>query len=105
MVGYHNQGRLYYVCGSKAYRRGLGCGEALQVRKEEIEAAAVQEVRLLFDSLVDTKRVMQLVNEELRALNQQNSAEAMEISRDLARVDQEIGNIRQAIKLGLDDLE
>ncbi len=105
MVGYHNQGRLYYVCGSKAYRRGLGCGEGLQVRKEEIEAAVIEEVRLLFTSLTDTKRVLELVNEGVRSANEQNSAEAVEISRETSRVDQEIANIRQAIKSGLQDME
>ena len=105
MVGYRNQDRLYYVCGAKAYRRGLGCGEALQVRKEAIEEAVVEEVGRLFNSWADTKRLMEMANEELRALRQQLAAESVELSRQLARVEEEIANIRQAIKAGLDDLE
>lgn len=104
MVGYRNQDRLYYVCGAKAYRRGLGCGEALQVRKEAIEDAMVEEVRRLFDSWADTKRVMQMMNDELQALEQQESAEAVEIGRELTRVDQETENLHKAIKAGLDDV-
>jgi hypothetical protein len=104
MVGYRNQDRLYYVCGAKAYRRGLGCGEALQVRKESIEDAMVEEVGHLFDSWADTKRLMQMMNDELQALEQQESAESIEIGRELTRVDQETENLRKAIKAGLDDV-
>ncbi len=105
LVGYRNQNRLYYVCGAKAYRKGLGCGPALQVRKQEMEDAVVEEVGLLFDSWADTKRLMQTLNEELRALQQQQASESVEIARELAKVDEEISHIRQAVKAGLDDLE
>jgi hypothetical protein len=105
MVGYQKQGRLYYVCGAKAYRRGLGCGPALHIRKDEIEAAIVEEVGLLFDSWADTKKLMEMANEELRALRQQQASESVETAREFATVEEEIGNIRQAIRAGLDDLE
>jgi hypothetical protein len=104
MVGYRNQDRLYYVCGAKAYRRSLGCGEALQVRKEAIEDALVEEVGHLFDSWADTKRLMEMMNEELAALEQQESAESVEINRELLRVEKETENLRKAIKAGLDDV-
>ena len=104
MVGYRNQGRLYYVCGAKAYRRGLGCGEGLQIRKEALEDAVVEEIGHLFDSWVDTKRLKQLMNEELQALEQQKSAGSVEITRELAKVGQETENLRAAIKAGLDDI-
>ena len=105
MVGYRNQGRLYYVCGAKVYRKGLGCGPALQIRKEEIEDAVVQEVGLLFASWTDTKRLMEMVNEEVRALGQQQASESVEMARELVKVEEELANLRQAIKGGLDDLE
>lgn len=105
MVGYHNRDRLYYVCGASAYRRGLGCGEALQVRKEVIEDAVVEEVGHLFDSWADAKRLMEMMNDELQAMEQQDSAEAVEVTRELARVEEETENVRKAIKAGLDDVE
>lgn len=105
MVGYRNRGRLYYVCGAKAYRRGFGCGPALQIRKEEIEEAVVNEVGCLFNSWTDTKHLMQLVNEEQRALHEQEAAESLELTREIARVDQELDNLRKAIRGGLDDIE
>lgn len=105
MVGYRNRGRLYYICGAQKYRRGLGCGVALQVRKDEIEAAVVQEVERLFESWTDTKRLMEAMNEELRAQRQEQSSEAVEISRELTKTEGEIANLREAIKGGFDDLE
>ena len=105
LVGYRNQGRLYYVCGAKAYRKGLGCGASMQLRKEEIEDAVATEVGLLFESWTDTKRLMETINEELRAVRQQQTSGSVEIVRELAKIEEEIGNIRQAIKGGLDDME
>jgi len=105
LVRYRNQDRLYYVCGAKVYRKGLGCGPALQIRKEEIEAAVVEEIGLLFTSWTDTKKLMEMVNEEARALGQQQASESVEVARELAKVEEELANIRRAVKAGLDDLE
>ena len=104
-VRYRNQNRLYYVCGAKVYRKGLGCGPALQIRKEQIEDAVVEEIGLLFTSWTDTKKLMEMANEEARALYQQQASESVEIARELVKVEEELANIRQAIKGGLDDLE
>ena len=104
LVGYRNQGRLYYVCGAYRYRRGLGCGPALQVRKEAIEDAVVEEVGLLFESWADTKRLMEAMNQGLRGVRQQEAAESVEIARQLASIEQETTNIREAIRKGLDDV-
>ncbi len=80
LVGYRNRDRHYYVCGANAYRKGLGCGPALQIRQEEIEAAVIEEVGLLFASWTNTKRLMQTINEDLRALRQQQASESIEIA-------------------------
>ncbi len=105
LVSYRNRGRLYYVCGAKVYRKGLGCGPALQIRKEEIEDAVVEEIGLLFASWTDTKKLMEMANEEARALAQQQASASVETARELVRVEEELANLRQAIKGGLDDLE
>jgi len=105
MVGYRNRGRFYYVCGAKAYRMGLGCGPALQIRKEEIEGAVVEEVGQLFNTWGDTKRLLEMVNQELRARYQQCAAESLQINCRLGKVNEEIKNIRCAVKAGLDDLD
>jgi len=54
------------VCGEKVYRKGLGCGPALQISKEEIEDAVVEEIGLLFASWTDTRKLMEMANEEVR---------------------------------------
>ena len=82
----------------------MGCGEALQVRKEAIEDAVVEEVGHLFNSWTDTKRIMQMMNDELQAMGVRKSAEAAEIKEELAKVDQETENVRKAIKSGLEDV-
>ena len=105
MVGFQNRGRLYYVCRAKVYRSGLGCGPALQVRKEEIETAVVEEIGQLFNAWTDPERLTQMVNEEIRALQQQQAAESVEVGRELARVEQELANLRSAIKAGLNDTD
>jgi len=105
LVGYRNRNRLYYVCGAKVYRKGLGCGPALQVRKEQIEDAVVEEIGLLFASWTDTKKLMEMANEEARALGQQQASESVETARELVKVEEELANIRRAVKGGLDDLE
>lgn len=64
----------------------------------------VEEIGYLFDSWADTKRLMQLMNAELQALEQQGSAESIELTRELARVEEETENLRKAIKAGLDDV-
>ncbi|MFH1865321.1 MAG: recombinase family protein, partial [Candidatus Eisenbacteria bacterium] len=104
MVGYRNQNRLYYVCGSKAYRQGLGCGEGLQVRKDDIEDAVVEEIGHLFRSWTDGERLKRLMEEELKALDQQRSDGAIEVERELASVEQETENLRSAIKAGFQDI-
>ena len=65
----------------------------------------VEEVGHLFESWASTKRVMEMMNDELRAVSQQQSAEQVEIERELTKVDAEIANLRRAIKGGFDDLE
>ena len=93
------------MCGAKVYRKGLGCGPALQIRKEEIEDAVVEEIGLLFASWTDTRKLMEMANEEVRSFGQQQASESVEIARELVKADEELGNIRQAIKGGLNDLE
>src|SRR6516162_2567946 len=105
MVGYCNRGHLYYVCGAKAYRRGLGCGPTLQIRKKEMEWAVTEEVGRLFNSWADTKRLMDMVKEEIRSRYRQDSAERLVIKQRLVTVAEELNNVRRAVKAGLDDLD
>jgi hypothetical protein len=55
----------------------------MQIRKDAIEAAIVGEVGLLFASWTDTKKLMEMANEEARALGQQHASESVEVAREL----------------------
>ncbi|MBN1435016.1 recombinase zinc beta ribbon domain-containing protein [Candidatus Fermentibacterales bacterium] len=105
MTSHINRGRRYYLCGSSAYRRGLGCGEGFQVRKEDIERAVVDEVGRMFKSCSNSKRLRTLISNELRTQANQDRTELNAINDELARMDKETANIRRAVKDGLDDLE
>ena len=104
MVGFRNRGRLYYVCGANYYRKGLGCGEAFQVRKAEIEAAVIEEIGHLFTSLSDTPRLKDLMNRELKAQEVKESTDSAEIRCELERIAKETEYVRTAIRNGLDDV-
>ena len=106
MVGHKNRGRLYYLCGRKVHRQGLGCGQGLQVRKDAIEAAVIEEIGHLFRSWTDPEHVKRLMEDELKAESQQRSGDSRAVEQELARVEQQIGNLRNAIKSGYqEDIE
>ena len=65
----------------------------------------MEEIGLLFTSWTDTKKLMQTANEEARALAQQQASESVETARELIKAEEELANLRQAVKDGLDDLE
>ena len=65
----------------------------------------VEEVGRLFSTWADTKRLLEMVNQELRAHYQQYTEEFLEINCRLGKVNEELNNIRCAVKAGLDDLD
>ncbi|MFH1866155.1 MAG: recombinase family protein, partial [Candidatus Eisenbacteria bacterium] len=104
MVGYRNRDRLYYLCGRKVRAKGLGCGSGLQVRKDAIEGAVVEEIGHLFRMWTDPDYLQRLMNNGLKALDQQRSSDFQETEQELARVEHEVENLRNAIKAGLQDI-
>jgi len=105
MTSHINRGHAYYVCGTRLYRKGLGCGRAFQVRKDHIEEAVLEEIGRLFNSWADTDQLMQLVQKGLSSMAKQQHASAEEDVRQLAKIDEEMNNVRNAVKAGYDDLE
>ncbi len=65
----------------------------------------VEEIGHLFASWADTERLAQLMNDELQVQQKQESAESAELTRELARVENETENLRNAVKAGLDDID
>ena len=104
MVGYRNHNRLYYVCGAFYYRKGLGCGAAFQVKKEDIESATIAEIEHLFTSLTDPSRLAKIMDKELQTQQARVSSDSSEISSELDIIESEIANVRKAIKNGLEDV-
>ncbi len=45
------------------------------------------------------------ISDVVRALSQQQASESVEIARELVKLEEDLSNIRQAIKGGLDDME
>ena len=105
MVGHRNKGHMYYRCGSSAYRKGLGCGKAFYVPKDEIESAVFEEIGHRFKEFADPVKLNSLINAEL---NRNSSVEETEIKQILGRMkklDDEMANVRKAVLGGLDDIE
>jgi hypothetical protein len=77
----------------------------LQIRKDEIEDAAIEEIGRLFNSWITTTSLTKMVNEELSTHYQQETAAHLEITRRLEKTEEELTNIRRAVKDGLEDVE
>ncbi len=105
MVGHINRNRSYYMCGANVYRKGLGCGRAFQVPKEEIENAALEEIGQFFNTLADDSRLKNLMTEELKTLEIRESSDSANIVTKLEKVVKELENLRNAIKGGLKDIQ
>ena len=104
MVGYRNQNRLYYVCGSKAYRLGLGCGEGLQVRKDDIEDAVVEEIGHLLRSWTDGERLKRLMDQRRACAAEdgpRRASGAEGANRDSSRARSHRHGIRGAVSGGV----
>jgi len=105
MVGHTNRKRLYYRCGSCAYRKGLGCGSAFQVPKEDIESAAFEESGHFFNSLADGKRMKDLMEKELKNQENNESSKSSVLTMKLENTDRELENVRSSIRNGLKDVD
>ena len=70
-----------------------------------MEWAVTEEIGRLFNSWADTKRLMDMVKEEIRSRYRQDSAERLVIKQRLVTVAEELNNVRRAVKAGLDDLD
>jgi hypothetical protein len=104
MVGYHNSAGRYYLCGSVAYRRGLGCGPGVYVRQSEVEDGVIEGLRELLSVCADEVGFAAAVNEELRGLWEASNGYDPDAARRLEVIDRQTANIRRAIMDGLEDV-
>ena len=68
MIGFHTDGRFYYVCGSQPYRRGMGCGPGVYVPQAEVESEVVGGLRDILDLCANPQKFACAVNKELRQI-------------------------------------
>ena len=67
MTGIHTTSE-YYVCGSRPYRKGLGCGPGVYVPKAWIEDMVTQQIAFMLEqALPDLQALTREVNAQLRA--------------------------------------
>ena len=103
MTGFRSGSRSYYVCGSRPYRRGLGCGPGVYVPKDQIEGEVIEGLGELLGACADPKGFTRQVNEELRRLWEESTGYDPRAAKKLEAIDGKIANIRRAIEDGLED--
>jgi hypothetical protein len=103
MTGFRSKDRLYYICGSQPYRKGLGCGPGLYVPKEEIENVVLGDVNRILACCTEQQGFVRAVNDELRVIWQQMSGHNPAAARLIKEIDKKIEHIRRSIEDGLND--
>ena len=103
MIGFHADGRFYYVCGSQPYRKGMGCGPGVYVPQGQVESEVFAGVRGVLDYCADPEKFTRAVNKELRQIWQASTGFRPKVEEEIAAIDRKIDNIRRALEDGLND--
>jgi len=102
MVGYVKaKGQQYYLCGSRLYRRGLGCGHGVYVPKDEIEREVIKGITDLIGRFQSTASFTKKVNRELCRLWEEKMGVNRNVEKELKGIQTKIENIYKAIEEGL----
>jgi hypothetical protein len=103
MIGFHTDGRFYYVCGSQPYRRGMGCGPGVYVPQAQVESEVLEGLRGVLDLCADPQKFTRAVNKELRQIWEASTNFRPDATERIAAIDRKIENIRRAVEEGLND--
>ena len=103
MIGFHTDGRFYYVCGSQPYRSGMGCGPGVYVPQAQVESEVLSGLRGVLDLCADPQKFTRAVNKELRQIWEASTNFRPDVSERIAAIDRKIENIRHAVEEGLND--
>ena len=103
MIGFHTDGRFYYVCGSQPYRRGMGCGPGVYVPQAQVESEVLRGLRSVLDLCADPQKFTRAVNKELRQIWEVSTDFRPDAGERIAAIDRKIENIRRAVEEGLND--
>ena len=102
MTGFRTSAR-YYVCGSQPYRRGMGCGPGLYIRKEQAEEETVAGLIELLNVCADGGGFVREVNDTIKRHWEQNTGYDPDAAHRIEVIDGKVANIRSAIEEGLAD--
>ena len=103
MIGFHTDGRFYYVCGSQPYRSGMGCGPGVYVPQAQVESEVLGGLRGVLDLCADPQKFTRAVNKELREIWEASIGFRPDAGEQIAAIDRKIENIRRAVEEGLND--
>ena len=103
MIGFHTDGRFYYVCGSQPYRSGMGCGPGVYVPQAQVESEVLSGLRGVLDLCADPQKFTRAVNKELRQIWEASTGFRPDAGERIAAIDRKIENIRRAVEEGLND--
>lgn len=95
----------YYICGSQPHRRGLGCGPAVYVPKDEIESEVIAGITSLLSVCADPDGFTRKVNAEIRQIWEKSVGYDPSAVRKIADIDSKISNIRRSIENGMPDAD
>jgi len=103
MIGLKQARGFFYVCGSRSYRRGEGCGPGVYVRKEWIEGGLAAGIAKILSVWLDAKRFVPLVNAQIEKLWQGQKGTPANFEAELEAIQAKTEKIRRAIEDGLED--
>ena len=103
LIGFRNQKRPHYVCGSQPYRRGMGCGSGVYVPQSLVESEVIDGIQGLLRTTIDMSRLLDKVNREIEVLWRRTTGFDPSTPKKIENIDAKIGNIRRAIEDGLAD--
>src|ERR1035441_2118692 len=103
MIGFHTDGRFYYVCGSQPYRSGMGCGPGVYVPQAQVESEVLSGLRGVLDLCADPQKFTRAVNKELRQIWEASTGFRPDAGEQIVAIDRKVENIRRAVEEGLDD--
>jgi hypothetical protein len=103
IIGFRNQKRPYYVCGSQPYRRGMGCGPGVYVPQSLVESEVIAGIQGLLRTTIDTSSLLDGVNREIEDLWRRSTGSDTSTPKKIETVKAKIDNIRRAIEDGLAD--
>ncbi len=101
MIGYKTDKGTYYVCGSKPYRKGMGCGPGVYVPYKFIEAKIVEGVDNFLSQLSYDKVYRDEINGVLKQVWERESGYDPQAEARIKTIDKKIANIRRSIEDGL----